>query len=102
MSVHVIDVIRDGQTEDHLHLCSGMCQANALVILGATRDSGAGIQTVDGSELSYGAHPGGCETDYDVWCAACGGFLWHGLECECANKDTDREAIDVKPGELLD
>lgn len=24
------------------------------------------------------------ETDYGVWCVACGEFLHHGLECDCA------------------
>lgn len=30
------------------------------------------------------------ETDYDVWCAACGEFLHHGLSCDCSSS-ADRE-----------
>ena len=29
--------------------------------------------------VSWGAWPGGSETDYDVHCSNCGELLWHGL-----------------------
>lgn len=32
--------------------------------------------------VSYGGRPDGSETDYDVWCASCRVFLWHGLQCD--------------------
>ena len=37
--------------------------------------------------VEYGAWPGGSETDYDVSCAGCKTLLWHGLDCECADKE---------------
>lgn len=102
MGIHSIDVWRDGQTEEHIHVCSDICQRDALVILGGAGDFGAGDQArPDGTKLIYGAIPGGCETDYDVWCAACGAFLWHGLNCECPDTDADRGPVKVFPGELL-
>lgn len=34
------------------------------------------------------------ETGSDEWCAACGEFLGHGVDCECPDKDTDRDDQD--------
>lgn len=33
------------------------------------------------------------ETDSDEFCAGCGDFLRHGLECECENPEEDRENL---------
>lgn len=41
------------------------------------------------------------ETDYDVWCAECGDFLWHGIECECDDTSVDREPVEIREGELI-
>jgi hypothetical protein len=43
----------------------------------------------------HGAWPGGCETDYDVWCDWCHAFLWHGLGCP---EDCQAETITVQKG----
>lgn len=34
------------------------------------------------------------ESDSDEWCAACGDFLRHGMNCECPDPDRDREPLD--------
>jgi hypothetical protein len=106
MGIHVIDVNENADgTElvDHLHLCSDLCQRDALEILGAEPEFGAGLQVLPrGGSVSYGAYPGGCETDDDVWCVACGRFLWHGMNCECEDRSKNRDPIPVAEGQLLD
>lgn len=75
-----------GYTDELYETCGDQtCVAAVLAAVGvnvAGRDPGSidredpigdGVSTV--SVLPSG------ETDYDVWCAACGEFLHHGLEC---------------------
>ena len=39
----------------------------------------AGQRNIESMSISWGAHPGGAETDYDVYCAWCACFMWEGL-----------------------
>lgn len=102
MTTCVIDVNEvNGDVREHYHLCSATCQYQALVTIansatetqwhGLVPEYGAGEQTAgNGQTIEYGAWPGGCETDSDEWCAFCGAFLWHGLECECPDREAER------------
>lgn len=104
--IHVIDVNDvSGDLEEHYHLCSSGCQYQGLTEMansqtetqwrGVIPEYGAGTQrAANGQSVEYGAWPGGCETDYDEWCAYCGDFLWHGLNCECEDAETDRKPLD--------
>ncbi|MCV7247642.1 hypothetical protein H7J07_05310 [Mycobacterium koreense] len=65
---------------------------------------GVGMDGLDASEIHTVSAGNGVtvavvsagETDYDVWCAACGEFLHHGLECDCA-ADEDGTLPDRDP-----
>lgn len=105
MTDHVIDINEpNGDLQEHWHLCSSACQYQGLAAIarsatqtqwrGLVPEYGAGEQAAaNGQTVQYGAWPGGCETDYDEWCAYCGAFLWHGLECECEDRDHDRAPL---------
>jgi hypothetical protein len=102
MATYMITVSHDGQTDDVLYLDSPGCQAVALAVMGAPGFTTAGTwEDPRGTLYEFGAWPGGCETDYDVWCAACGDFMWHGLECECPDRSVPREPVDVTGLDLL-
>ena len=39
----------------------------------------AGQRNIESMSISWGAYPGGEETDYDIYCAWCACFMWEGL-----------------------
>jgi hypothetical protein len=55
----------------------------AGILLGDTPTPTAHAGTAnspDGGSVSWGACPGGAETDYAVYCSGCGDKLWSGLQ----------------------
>lgn len=93
MSAESITISRGGQTEDLHESCgSPRCSVAILEALGVNV-SGRRPADIDSEDVGGATRisvlPAG-ETDYDVWCAACGEFLHHGLSCECPNS-ADRE-----------
>jgi hypothetical protein len=62
--IHVEFINDDlGDTVDVKYYCSGFCY---------TEDTG---KSSEGH-----THPGGSETDYNVYCASCDVLLWHGID----------------------
>lgn len=43
-------------------------------------DTAGTLNLADGGSISWGAWPGGAETDYAVYCSACECKLWDGLQ----------------------
>ncbi|MEU4534368.1 hypothetical protein AB0G15_05835 [Streptosporangium sp. NPDC023825] len=94
MTTHILTSGRNGQTEDVRYFCSFDCMARKILEITGIAVSDAGEHTDrEGNTYSWGAWPGGSETNYDVWCVGCGDFLWHGLECACQNTEDDREPL---------
>lgn len=110
MSEMEILVNNRGYTEDAHAVCGEQCGRAVLYALGVSRSS---LGTAD-SVRDYQGHPmeaeGGRTTvsldvvslgerDSDVFCAGCGDFLGHGLECGCAGKHDGepRESLNM-PG----
>ncbi len=100
MTMHIVEF----NLVNHVHLCNQWCQYAYLVALRNRHEEWRTIQpgygpgkqyAASGESVQYGAWPGGCETDYDEWCAQCGAFLWHGLSCECEDKSVDRLPVDL-------
>lgn len=92
MAAESITISRGGQTEDLHESCgSSRCSQAILEALGVNV-AGRRPADIDGEDVGSGVRisvlPAG-ETDYDVWCAACGEFLHHGLSCDCSSS-TDR------------
>ena len=100
-TIHYSEVVNydgtpeEGDLVDIDYFCSGICQDIVLTdLLMFPEDAGIAGKgpSADGATfLSWGGWPGGSETDYDVFCAACGCHLWHGLQCpaECVDPDED-------------
>lgn len=76
---HVVH-IKDGKGDvvDIHYFCSDFCMKSWLV------EFGKAVEPVptsgENGKYSWGAWPGGAETDYDVNCAQCHTHLWDGLE----------------------
>lgn len=84
MPAESITLSRGGQTEDLHESCgSPRCSVAILEALGVNV-SGRRPADIDnesvGDDVRISVLPAS-ETDYDVWCAACGEFLHHGLSC---------------------
>lgn len=87
MNPYLVSLSRNEQTEEDLWCCSRECMRLTLERVGAIPRNGglmvgAGTFTnVGGYDVSYGAWPGGAETDYDVYCSngECQELLWKGL-----------------------
>lgn len=104
MSIHVIDFnAPNGDIVDREYLCSADCQYLTMIGLansdtawrGLIPEYHAGTQRAgNGDSIEYGAWPCGEETDYDVWCANCGDFLWHGLNCDCDDRSVERDPVE--------
>jgi hypothetical protein len=88
MTAHRIWIERSGQLDDEIWADSRRCQDAIADLIGP----GA-----PGTAVSYGAVPGGAETSADTWCGACGGFMWHGADCACPDKTTDRKPLENPP-----
>lgn len=71
--VHELD--SEGNMVDVFYFCCAGCMAVWLGERGIVYYGLAG----ETSELSWGAWPGGAETDADMHCGECGDFLWAGL-----------------------
>ncbi len=88
MTAHRIWISSGQQLEDEIWADSQRCQdAIAELLQPGSPDT----------VVSYGAVPGGTETSADTWCGACGGFMWHGADCECADKAADRDPLEKPP-----
>ena len=86
-----IAVNRRGYTEDLYSTCGhDRCVIAVLEAVGVKTD-GSHLEEIisepAGDDTTVSVLLSG-ETDYDVWCAACGEFLHHGLECDCPTDDT--------------
>jgi hypothetical protein len=88
MIAHRIWIERPGQLEDEIWADSRRCQDAIVDLIGPT--------TPD-TLISYGAVPGGTETSADTWCGSCGGFMWHGADCDCPDKTADHEPLEHPP-----
>jgi len=86
MTAHRIWISSSQQLEDEIWADSRRCQ-DAIVELVQPGSP----DTV----VSCGAVPGGAETSADTWCGACGGFMWHGADCECPDKTVEREPLEA-------
>lgn len=68
---------------DITYQCSFFCMDQELAGAGihVTKETPyAGQANMKFGSVSWGGHPCGDETDYDVYCSQCGELLWHGLE----------------------
>lgn len=73
---------------------------NAFCTLAILRAVGVPERIVESQGIDLNDTPIGEETratvgrlgerDTDEWCAACGDFIRHGLECGCEDRDSDR------------
>lgn len=71
--------------------CSRACMMDTLTAAGQTVTESAGMMNLsDGGSISWGAWPGGAETDYAVYCSACECKLWNGLQDDDHDHDHDR------------
>lgn len=93
-----IAITNHGYT-DTLHETCGEthCVTSVLYAVGVSRSTLGALEhllDIEGHPLDKGVtvsveRAGEC--DYDTWCAACGDFISHGLECECPDTDTLRD-----------
>jgi hypothetical protein len=88
MTAHRITITRDGQTEDEIWADTQRCQASITDLLGPA---------AEGVSVDAGPIPGGAETSADTWCGSCGEFMWHGADCECADKADPRPPLLAPP-----
>jgi len=108
MTNRAISVEHDGYTIDVHHTCGfDNCLVQGLIKLGvpsadawrlvlrATRKLVVPVDE-NGDAVITLVDPGECE--YDKWCAWCGDFLEHGLNCDCP--DTSEERAPLSVGEL--
>lgn len=61
-SYNCLDKVLQGRFNVHTADIAGDCNLN------------------NGGSVSWGYHPGGEETDYDVYCEECGELIWFGLQ----------------------
>ena len=64
--------------------CSRSCMIDTLAREDITVDDPSIAGTINGEgenagSISWGAWPGGSETDYAVYCSGCGELLWEGM-----------------------
>ena len=76
--IHVIHYEdKDGNVYDVEYFCCKLCLQNTL-----THFPPSMLRIENGGRISYGACPGGAETNDDVHCPECGELLWKGLRTE--------------------
>lgn len=105
MTTHILTTMDNGQTEDVMYFDTVICMAKKVWSIAGVRDASrfiAGEKTGEnGYSYSWGADADGSKTDYDMWCACCGDFMWHGMNCECENTETDREPLTASQLKML-
>lgn len=84
MTVHCVSYYEEPNGFELIEVdyqCSAACMRSTLEReVNVTGAAPAGSLNLDDGSVSWGAYPCGEETDYDVYCSACGDLLWHGLE----------------------
>lgn len=111
MATYTLEIQRNGQTEDVMYFDFVGCMAKKVWSIAGVRDDSrfsAGDRTIATSEDSSSlgtrytwGSASGTETDTDMWCHGCGDFMQHGLECECEDKETDREPLTAAQMKML-
>jgi len=81
-TVHYHDEPDGMELVDIDYQCSRACMVATIAAeTGQTVTESAGMMNLsDGGSISWGAWPGGAETDYAVYCSGCGDHLWDGLQ----------------------
>lgn len=89
-----LEIKRNDYTEDVDYFCSADCMEKKVnsVTSGVHGRFDAGSFEGNGVVYSWGKVYS-TETDTDVWDKVCGEFLWHGLECECEDRQTERDPL---------
>ncbi|MEB3023380.1 MULTISPECIES: hypothetical protein [Mycolicibacter] len=86
MPAESVAINHRGYTDELYETCGHpRCTGAVLAAVGvnlAGREPGDISNEPVGEEVHVSVLLAG-ETDYDVWCAACGDFIRHGLECGC-------------------
>ena len=73
MTVYIVEVSRNGQTEDHFHFCSVGCMREKLRSMGFRADDAVSGERQfqlwgDDFVVIHGEEPAGCETDPECDC----------------------------------
>lgn len=95
MTYAIETLAENGDLIDLRYLCSSFCAWDAEKLVSVSE------QVYGNGQERYAVNRHfGVETDYDVWCAQCGDFMWHGMHCECDDTETPREPVKQPEGVL--
>lgn len=86
MGTHVVSYYDEPDAMELVDIdyqCSASCMRGTLLENGVRNAEPAGTcNDREGGSISWGAWPGGAETDYAVFCSGCGDKLWDGMNDE--------------------
>jgi hypothetical protein len=86
MGIHAIYYYEEPEQRELVDIeyqCSALCMRDELEQIDDTlTDSVGDANLPNNRSISWGATPGGSETDYDVHCSSCKELLWRGLSAE--------------------